>query len=184
MERKAHTGSGNFIWFDSDLARTRTTFHLIVGWAHQRDRLPLVTPINSKIILVHGDDGMPRIELAHPNQAKIGQVGLSILIAFRDFRQVLEVSIAIKRDPQHFVFDQGEHVATGLQMKRGFGQHSLTSQKGLGNSFRYIYRPFVMLIVQPSESNDETGVCDSLHEGENPLREETPTGPPRIAPAE
>jgi hypothetical protein len=38
-----------------------------------------------------------------------------------------------------------------------------------------------MLIVQPSESNDEAGVCYSLHEGENPLREETSTGPPRIA---
>jgi hypothetical protein len=41
----------------------------------------------------------------------------------------------------------------------------------------------VVPIVPPSKSDDKAGVSDTLHERENPFREETSTGPPVIAPA-
>jgi hypothetical protein len=68
-------------------------------------------------------------------------------------------------------------------MKGRFRKHSLAGQKRLGQSFRDVNGPPVVLVIVPGKSNDETSVGDALHERENPLREETSTGPPVIAPA-
>jgi hypothetical protein len=68
-------------------------------------------------------------------------------------------------------------------MKRGFGEHSFASQQWLGDSFGNVNCPVMVPVIPPGEGNDEAGIGDSLHERENPLREETSGGPPLIAPA-
>jgi hypothetical protein len=96
---------------------------------------------------------------------------------------LLNVSIAVECDPQHFVPQQRKHIEARLQMKRRLREHGLTGQQRLSNLFRDVARPLVVPIVPPSKSDDKAGVSDTLHERENPFREETSTGPPVIAPA-
>ena len=50
------------------------------GRADQRNHLAFVPAVNAKI-LVGCDHAMVRIKLAHPDQTKIGQIGLSIRVA-------------------------------------------------------------------------------------------------------
>ena len=50
------------------------------GRADQRNHLAFVPAVNAKI-LVRCDHAVVRIKLAHPDQTKIGQIGLSIRVA-------------------------------------------------------------------------------------------------------
>ena len=71
--------------------------------AKQGDRFPFVSAIDTEIVLVHRDYGVSWIKLAHPNQTDISEVGLTLPVAFREFRQLLDIPMAVERDPQHFV---------------------------------------------------------------------------------
>ena len=51
------------------------------GRADQRNHLAFVPAVNAKI-LVDCDHAVVRIKLAHPDQTKIRQIGLSIRITF------------------------------------------------------------------------------------------------------
>jgi hypothetical protein len=68
-------------------------------------------------------------------------------------------------------------------MKRRLRVDGHTGQQRLSDFFGDVDRPLVVPIVPPSKSDDKAGVSDTLHERENPLREETSIGPPVIAPA-
>jgi hypothetical protein len=50
------------------------------GRADQRDDLAFVSAVNAEI-LIDCDHAAVRIKLAHPDQTKIGQIGLSICVA-------------------------------------------------------------------------------------------------------
>src|ERR1019366_9491372 len=83
-ERKPHTREWKFYM-------VRLRFGRLSGWvrltwtgrAEHGDRFPLVAAIDSEIVLVNRDYGVPWIQLAHPNQTKIGEIGLTVLVALR-----------------------------------------------------------------------------------------------------
>jgi hypothetical protein len=72
----------------------------------QENRFPLVASIDSEIVLVNSDNGMPWINLTHPNQTEIGEIRLTIQVAFRELGQLSAVPIAVECDPQHLVMQQ------------------------------------------------------------------------------
>src|SRR5271167_3190399 len=61
---------------------------VVPGRAKNRDRLPLVPPVDAEITLVHRNHSMPGIHLAHPNHTQIGQVRLAVGVAPRQFSQL------------------------------------------------------------------------------------------------
>src|SRR5437764_10641939 len=48
----------------------------------QRNGLPLVSAVDSKVLLVHRDQGMARVKLAHSNQAQIGEVSIPVRVTY------------------------------------------------------------------------------------------------------
>jgi hypothetical protein len=50
------------------------------GWHDQRDDLAPVASINAEIA-VHGDDPVVREQLAHADEAEVGEVGMAIRMA-------------------------------------------------------------------------------------------------------
>ncbi len=68
-------------------------------------------------------------------------------------------------------------------MERSFCQDCFASKKRFGNTAGDVHGPSMVLIVRADESNDETGIGDTFHGREKPLREDTFLGPPEIAPA-
>src|SRR5271165_3178174 len=86
-ERKAHTRSGKFIWFQPRLGR----ISVVPRRAEDGNRLPLIPPINSEIALVDGDNRVARIEFAHADETKVGQIRLAIHVTPRQLSQLWKV---------------------------------------------------------------------------------------------
>src|SRR5437016_13150386 len=66
------------------------------GRADQRNHLAFVPAVNAKIF-VGCNHAVMRIKLAHPDQTKIGQIGLPVGITFGQVRQLRQMIIAIER---------------------------------------------------------------------------------------
>lgn len=80
------------------------------AWRTQEcDWLTLITSVHAKIILICRDDGMAGKQLAHAYETKVREIRLAILIAIGQFRQPVEISIAIESQQQHIVIDQRQH---------------------------------------------------------------------------
>ena len=62
-------------------AAWRNGLRLSLRRGDQGDDVALVAAIHAKV-LVDGDDAVLRMELAHPNEAEVGQVWFAITIAF------------------------------------------------------------------------------------------------------
>ena len=60
------------------------------GRADQRNHLAFVPAVNAKI-LVGCDHAVVRVKLAHPDQTKIGQIGLLVGITFGQVRQLRQM---------------------------------------------------------------------------------------------
>ena len=54
---------------------------LTAGWGNERNHFAFVSPIDAKIF-VHGDDAMFWMQLAHPDETEISQIGSSIFVTF------------------------------------------------------------------------------------------------------
>ena len=74
------------------------------GRADQRNDLAFVPAVNAKI-LVGCNRAVVRIKLAHPDQTKIGQIGLLVGITFGQVRQLRQMIIAIEREAHQLVAD-------------------------------------------------------------------------------
>jgi hypothetical protein len=99
-ERKAHTYEWKFYMAPLRFEKPDSAS---VRRAEQRDCLTFVTPIDSEVGFVNGDNGVMGIHLTHANHAKIREIGLAVTVVFREFRQLCKVPIAVERNPQHFV---------------------------------------------------------------------------------
>jgi hypothetical protein len=149
---------------------------------NQRNDLTFVPPIDPKIV-IHCDDTVVWIQLAHPNETKISQIGLSIRISFCQGRQLRQMIIAIERKSNEFLHDHVEHQPRVAQVKGRLCQDCLARKKRLGYLLRYPQSPPVMHILPPGERDQEPGIRDTRHSFENPFRVETSRGPPRTIPA-
>jgi len=75
-------------------------------WTKGRDNLAFVSPVEAEIILVHRDHNVTGIEFTHANQASVGKIGLTILVAAAKIAQLLQVTGTIKSYSKHFILHQ------------------------------------------------------------------------------
>jgi hypothetical protein len=87
--------------------------------ADQRNHLAFVPAVNAKI-LVGCDHAVVWIKLAHPDQTKIGQIGLLVGITFGQVRQLRQMIIAIEREVHQLVADHLQHDSDVVQMECRF----------------------------------------------------------------
>src|SRR3989454_7710330 len=91
--------------------------------------------------------------------------------------------IAIERKRKETFREHLQNQPSIAQMKRRLGQHGLARKKRLGNLFGNAYCPRVMTAVRVGQRNQITGIRDTVHFFENPLRVERSRGPLRMTPA-
>src|SRR5882672_11638044 len=91
--------------------------------------------------------------------------------------------IAIKRKRKETFREHLQNKPSIAQMKRRLGQHWLARKKRLGNLFGNPHRPGVMTVARVGQRNQITGIRDTVHFLENPLRVERSRGPLRMTPA-
>jgi hypothetical protein len=59
-----------------------------------------------------------------------------------------------------------------LQMKGRFREYGFAGEERLGDLLRHLDGPVVMIVVTIGERDKKAGVCDAVHERENPFRDE------------
>ncbi len=152
------------------------------GRAYYRYHLAFVSTVYAEVVAVDGDDTVPRVELAHTDEAEVCQVGLTVPVSLRKRFKVRKVLPAIERDSEKSLPDELQHERGVLQMKRGLCENRFAGQKRSGYPLGQPDGPFVMLIVPVGKRHHESTIGDSLHLEEKPLREERSLGP-RMDPA-
>ena len=110
-----------------------------------------VSPIDAKIF-VHGDDTVFRIQLAHPNQTKIGQVRFAIPVTPGQSSQLSEMIVTDKIQPNESFRYHFQHKTGVSEMEGGLGQNRFTGQKRLCHLPGYVQRPRVMQIASVGEA--------------------------------
>jgi hypothetical protein len=148
----------------------------------QRDRFPLVPPIDTEVRPIHCDNAVPRIELTHSNQAEIRQVRIPIGISFGQCRQLTELRRAVESDLNQPLRHHGKNERHALEMECRLCQHGFTSEQGLGDTLGYADRPGMVRVIPVGEGYEKAGVDDSFHGREKPLRLDRSSGPSK-APA-
>jgi hypothetical protein len=111
-------------------------------------------------------------ELAHSDQAKVGQVGPAIAVPLRERRQLWQVIVAVERQLHQALADHGEHQCNVLQVERRLGQHRLAGQQGLRHLAGETDRPVMMPVPAIGKRHQESGVGDAPHGLEKPWRED------------
>src|SRR5688572_12091122 len=80
------------------------------------------------------------------------------------------------------ILDHPQHETGVSQVEYRLREHRFTGEKRFGNLYGEFDGPGVMLIVAVGKCDEESGIGDSLHGREKPLRAERSLGP-RTAPA-
>jgi hypothetical protein len=93
-----------------------------------RDRLALIAPVDAEILFVDREHNMPWVQLAHPDDTKVGEIGLAVCITQGEVSQVLQVALAVKRNTHNPIAQHIEHGLARLKVKSGFGKHGFAGQ--------------------------------------------------------
>src|SRR5580704_12480425 len=75
----------------------------------QRDGLPLVPAIDAKIFFVRGNNLVPRIQLAHTNQAHVSQVWSAVRIACSESVKIFHLAFTVKGNTDNVVAQHSQH---------------------------------------------------------------------------
>jgi hypothetical protein len=73
--------------------------------AKKGNGFPPIAAINPEVFLIDGDYCVVRIDLAHPNDAKIGEIGFTVSITLGKFGEFGEILRTAECNPQHPVPD-------------------------------------------------------------------------------
>lgn len=92
------------------------------------DRFPFVPAINAEIFAVYCDDAVARVQLAHADEAKIGEMWVAIAIAARQGCELGQMVLAIESKGNQSVSNHRENERNVAQVKRGFRQNGFTGQ--------------------------------------------------------
>lgn len=125
---------------------------------------------------------MARVNLAHPDEAQVGQVGLTIRVAARQGLELGQVFPAVKGERSQALPQHREDQPDALEMKGRLSQHGFASQQWFGDSLGDPNCPLVVPIAPIREGNEKAGIGDPLHGREKPFRSDRSFGP-RTAPA-
>jgi hypothetical protein len=156
--------------------------HSCWGRADQGNGFALVTAIDEEVFAIHRDDAVLRVQLAHPDQAEVRQVGVAIGIPLRKSRELRKILQAIEGQDDQPLSDHGEDEGHALEMEGRFRQHRLARQEGVGHALSDGDGPIVMSVIAVGEGHEKARVGDPLHEREKPFRLERSFGP-RTLPA-
>src|SRR6516162_9824335 len=91
--------------------------------------------------------------------------------------------IAIKRQRHQAVSNHFEHLSGVAKMESGFRQDCLTGKQRLSYLASHTHGPFVVRVPATREGHEESGIRNTFHDLENPLRLERSRGRPWILPA-
>jgi len=69
------------------------------------------------------------MQFAHPNEAEVGEVRTTILVAQRQFGEPGNLALGIERKPDQPALDQREDRNGALQMECRLGQNGFTRQQ-------------------------------------------------------
>jgi hypothetical protein len=155
---------------------------LSIGRCNKRDGLTLVAPIDPKISAINRYDAMSRVEFAHTDEAKIGEIRRSVHVCSRELCQRLQMICRIKCEADQPLINHFQNQSDVLEMKSRFGKDSFARQQRRRDARCHFQCPIVMSVCLIRKCNQKAGVGDSLHEREKPLRFERSFGP-RTVPA-
>ncbi len=114
--------------------------------------------------------------MAESNEAKVGQIRLSVGVALCPFGQRSEMIGNHKSRRYQAVSDHRENKSGVFQVKSCFGQHGITGQQGAVNSGRNLQRPSMMPIIPIGKSYQKAGVGNSSRLLANALRADKSRG--------
>ena len=92
------------------------------------DRFPFVPAINPEIFAVYCDDAVARVQLAHADEAKIGEIWAAIAIAARQRYELGQMVLAVESERNQSVSNHCENESDVAQVKCGFRQNSFAGQ--------------------------------------------------------
>jgi hypothetical protein len=142
-----------------------------------RNRLSLISSKNLEVSSINSDDGMSWEQLAHSHEAQVGKIRLLVRISIRHAFKLNKVLAAVKRERDQSLIDHRQGNCGTAQVECSLSENSLASQKRFGDSNRNLSRPLVVFIVGVRKCHQESGVSDTLHEREKPLRAERSLAP-------
>ena len=102
------------------------------------------------------------VQFAHPDQAKVSQVWISVRVPLGERCELRNVLVAIERQLDQLLTDERQGRGAAAKMKCGFREHRFAGQQGLGLILSQAGRPIVMSIVAADESNQKARVSDRL----------------------
>jgi hypothetical protein len=117
--------------------RSPACLHL--GRVQERDPLAASPAVNPKVAHIRCDDGQRRIQLAEPDETKIGEIRLAIRVTPGELAQPRKM-IGYCKSGQHQTFlNRGDHQRGVSQVERGLGQHGTSFFGGGVQSLRQIF---------------------------------------------
>jgi hypothetical protein len=130
---------------------------------------------------------MQRQDLAHSDQAEIGQIRPSVGVSVRQLGKLNQVLATVEREFDETFVDHGQDETRILEVERGFRQYRLTSLQWRCDAFRQGDGPAMVLVGPIGKCDEKAGVGDAFHglcarprprTGlEKPLRDERSSGP-------
>ena len=99
----------------------------------QRDDLAFVATVDPEVVTIHGDHAVPRIQLAHPDEAEVGQIRRAVVISLRETCQLRQMVLDLERDGDQSIRDHPQNDRDVLEMKRRLGQDRFACQQRLVN---------------------------------------------------
>ena len=136
-----------------------------------------VAPVYTEVRQIRRNNGVPRIQFAHPNDTQVGKIRLAIPVSAREFFEARDVFRNIEDRFNQPRPDELQNQPCVSEMKCGLGQNRFTRQEWIVNLVCESDGPVVVLISPVSESDKEAGIGDTLHLLEKPFRDERSAGP-------
>src|SRR5207245_6228818 len=113
------------------------------------DDFALIAAVDAEVRFIHRDHQVPRIEFAHPNQAQISEVRMTVFITSSEVMKRSDLARAIECHANDAALQHFQKVSARLQVEGTFCQHGFASkQRQLERSGKAL-RPPMMLVVQP-----------------------------------
>lgn len=122
------------------------------------------------------------MQLAHPYQAQVREVRTPVCITRGQFVDPRNVLSDTELWTEQALSDECHYQAYATQVESCLSQYRFAGQQWLSDGLRNLQCPLVMGVSSVGESHQKTGIGDSLHFREKPLRAERSAGP-SMAPA-
>ena len=95
-------------------------FRSSTWWADKGNGFAFVPAVNAEIFVIHGDDAVARVKLAHADEQRSAKSGS---IAARKGYQLRQVVLAVESKSDQFVSNHRENEGDAPQMKGGLCQN-------------------------------------------------------------